>query len=186
MKLKPQTNQKVSFSTQFMALPLGILLSLSAIHCAQQPEALTVPERLEAVDKMYSDYQEGFPDVPEVGPEELSQAMEDGQTVVVDVREPREWDVSRIPGAIALDTFESNQAQYKDRPIVAYCTIGYRSGQFAQRMIQDGFNVSNLRGSILAWAHAGHPLVNKDGETTRVHVYGPQWDLLPDGFESVW
>ncbi len=186
MKLKPQTKQKVSCSLQFVALPLGFLLSITAIHCAPTPVDLTPEQRFEAVEKMYSEYQKGFPEVPEVQPAELAEALADGSTVLVDVREPREWDVSRIPGAITLDAFERDKAKYKDRPIIAYCTIGYRSGQFAQRLSKDGFDASNLRGSILAWAHAGQPLVNDDGETTRVHVYGPQWDLLPDGFESVW
>lgn len=186
MKLKPQTAQKVSSSLQFVALPLAILLSISAIHCAPKPVALTAEERVEAIEKMYSDYQKGFPEVPEVEPAELAEALAAGSSVLVDVREPREWAVSRISGAITIDAFERDKAQYKDRPIVAYCTIGYRSGQFAQRLSQDGFDASNLRGSILAWAHAGQPLVDDEGETTRVHVYGPQWDLLPDGFESVW
>ncbi|GJM27319.1 MAG: hypothetical protein DHS20C16_37340 [Phycisphaerae bacterium] len=186
MKLKPQTKQKVSCSFHFVVLPLGFLLSFMAIHCAPQPKTLTPEERLEAVDNMYSEYQEGFPEVPEVEPAELAEALADGSTVLVDVREPREWAVSRIPGAITLDAFERAKDTYRDRPIVAYCTIGYRSGQFAQRLTQAGFDASNLRGSILAWVHAGQPLVNDEGETTQVHVYGPQWDLLPDGFESVW
>lgn len=135
---------------------------------------------------MYSDYQKGFPDVPEIEPAALADLLDDGQTVLVDVREPREWAVSHIPGAITQAEFERDRGKYKDRPVVAYCTIGYRSGQFAKHLITEGLDARNLRGAILGWVHEGHPVVNDDGETERVHVYGPQWDLLPDGYESVW
>ena len=45
----------------------------------------------------------------------------------------------------------------------------------------------NLAGSILAWVDSGFDVVDPTtGEaTTRVHTYGPQWDVLPSGFQGV-
>ncbi len=186
MMVIPATAQKVSRPRHFVLLSIVVVLGLSTIHCKAQAPDLTPEERLAAIEKMYSGYQEGFPDVPEVEPAALAESLRDGSIVLVDVREPREWAISRISGAITQVDFERDKERYKDRPIVAYCTIGYRSGQFAQRLAADGFDASNLRGSILAWVHAGEPVVDDDGETKRVHVFGPQWDLLPDGYESVW
>ena len=72
------------------------------------------------------------------------------------------------------------------RRIVAYCTIGVRSSNFAREMAELGIEVSNLSGSILAWTHEGGALESDGRETERVHVYGPRWDLAADGYEMVW
>jgi len=182
----PTVSQKVSGLRHFVVLSIVVSLALSTVHCSARPSELNDEERKAAMEKMYSGYQEGFPDVPEVNPAALAQALQEDSIVLVDTREPKEWEISRISGAITQEEFEARRDEYKDRKIVAYCTIGYRSGQFAKQLITDGFDASNLSGSILAWAHAGEPLVNDDGETNQVHIYGPQWDLLPDGYEPVW
>ena len=70
--------------------------------------------------------------------------------------------------------------------VVAYCTIGHRSSEYAQQLTQRGRRVLNLRGSILAWAHAGGPLVLNSEATRTLHVYGSNWDLAPNRFETVW
>jgi len=186
MNATSKSGETVSRSNRITSVLIALLVGISTIHCQAQPPNLTADERAAAIEKMYTDYQKGFPDVPEVEPAELSKSLDAGRIVLVDVREPREWAVSRIDGAITQADFESKRDSFKDRPIVAYCTIGYRSGQFAKRLAEDGFEASNLRGSLLAWAQAGLPLINDEGETKQVHVYGPQWDLLPDGYESVW
>ena len=91
-----------------------------------------------------------------------------------------------IPGAITKILHDQNPEAYRDRQMVTYCTIGYRSGLYAQQLRKDGFDAINLRGSILSWAHAGQSLENTAGETRRVHVYGRKWDLLPEGYEAEW
>lgn len=171
---------------RFLALSGLIVIAVLTQHCGSQPADLTTQEKLDAIEDQYAGYKKGFPNVPEIEPDALAEALENDEVVLVDTREPREWDVSHIPGAITQAEFEKRSDGLKDRPIVTYCTIGYRSGQFAKRLIEQGFDASNLHGSILAWVHAGHPVINESGETKRVHVYGPQWDLLPDGYESVW
>ncbi len=186
MTIKPGNDEKVSRLAHLVLLSIVFGLGFTTLHCNARPTDLRPEERLAAVEKMYAEYQEGFPDVPEVEPETVAQALESNAAVVVDVREPREWAVSHIPGAIPVEAFEQDKMKYKDRPIIAYCTIGYRSGQFAKRLTEEGFNASNLRGSILGWVHAGEPVVNDKGETKQVHVFGPQWDLLPEGYESIW
>ena len=106
--------------------------------------------------------------------------------MLVDVRPLAEREVSMIPGAVLAETVEANLGSYTGRPIVAYCTIGARSGLWARKFSRRGLDVSNLRGGILAWTHIGGALVDADGLTTRVHVYGASWDLAADGYEAVW
>ena len=128
-----------------------------------------------------------FPDIQEITPRELSKRVEKERIVLVDVRTPQERAVSIIPNAISKDDFESAPAQYAGRTVVTYCTIGYRSGLYAKELEERGIPATNLKGSILAWVNDGLPVVTADGNLTRrVHVYGPRWSLLPDGYEPVW
>ncbi len=109
----------------------------------------------------------------------------DAQHVLVDVRAPQEYQVSMIPGAITKEQFEKNQSQYRNRTVVVYCTIGYRSGQYAKKLVSDGFSAHNFKGSILAWCHAGLPLVTMQGEpTNRVHTYSSQYKV-PAKYKAV-
>ena len=109
----------------------------------------------------------------------------DGQHVIVDVRTPEEYQVSMIPGAVTKVQFEKNKQQYRDCTIVVYCTIGYRSGQYAKKLMSDGFNAKNFKGSILAWCHAGLPLVTMQGEPTyQVHTYSSEYKV-PSKYTAV-
>lgn len=101
-----------------------------------------------------------------------------GQHLIVDVRGPEEYQVSMIPGAITKEQFERNKSQYRHRTIVVYCTIGYRSGQYAKKLISDGFTAKNFKGSIVTWCQAGLPLMTMHGEpTNRVHTYSSQYKV---------
>lgn len=133
--------------------------------------------------------------VPEVNVEQLLQLSMgqreelfkiDGHYVLVDVRTPEEYHVSLIPGAITKEQFEKHKPQYRDSNIVVYCTTGYRSGQYAQKLIVEGFTAKNFKGSILAWCHAGMPLVTMQGERmNRVHTYSSQYKA-PANYTAVY
>lgn len=144
----------------------------------------TDAERLARVHAMYAGYREAFPAVAAIDAEELLAAL-DGEAppVLVDVRSPEEQAVSTLPGALTVEAFEAVQPP---GPVVTYCTIGARSGEYAEQLRQAGRDVKNLAGSLLAWTHAGGPLVGADGATKRVHVYGRRWDLARSDYEGVW
>ncbi len=162
------------------------LCALLVASCAPA-DPLTNTEKRARIDAMYRNYHDDFPGVEDVSAEVLKARLGMENIVVVDAREPEEREVSYIPGSIGKDEFEARKATLRDREVVVQCTIGYRSGVYAQGLAADGFRVKNLAGSILAWAHEGGALVDAEGQPTkRVHVYGPTWDLLPDGYESVW
>jgi sodium/bile acid cotransporter 7 len=144
-------------------------------------------ERRQRIETLYTKLAEQFPMVAEISVQELMQLQREQSVVLVDVRSPKEQAVSMLPGAIPQATFEQERDRLPDMPIVAYCTIGYRSGLFAQRLQQQGVPVRNLRGSILAWTHAGGNLMDASGQPTRkLHVYSKRWDLIASGYEAVW
>jgi rhodanese-related sulfurtransferase len=116
------------------------------------------------------------PGVPTVDVAEARQLVEDG-AVFVDVRTPEERSVSRIPGAIDQEAVEADP--------LAYCTVGVRSADWAAKHREDGLDVRNLKGSVLAWAWAGLPFDGPDGETHAVHTWSDEYSWLPDGYEAV-
>jgi rhodanese-related sulfurtransferase len=136
---------------------------------------------------MVEEYRPEFPDVPQLDVGEFLALRDTEDVVLVDVREPKERAVSAIPGSISLKEFESDEESFRNKRVVTYCTIGYRSSAYAEKLIDEGFDASNLAGSILAWVDAGQPVEDPEGHITmRVHTYGRRWAVLPDGYEAVY
>ncbi len=138
------------------------------------------------IAKMYADYSKKFPEVSGISAEELQRTEQERKVVLVDVRTPEEQAISMLPGAVTQEEFEARLDDYRDSLVVAYCTIGARSGEYAAKLAAEGLEVRNLEGSILAWTHAGGELEGPDGPTRKVHVYGRRWNLAADGYEAVW
>ncbi|TNE86672.1 MAG: rhodanese-like domain-containing protein [Deltaproteobacteria bacterium] len=140
--------------------------------------------RLDAAMAMYATYREAFPEVPEISASDLRDALHgEAPPVLVDVRSDAERGVSTIPGAVSPERFAS---EAPEGPVVTYCTIGARSGEYAEKLRSEGRDVRNLAGSLLAWTHVGGELVDGDGPTRRVHVYGKRWDLVHSDYEGVY
>lgn len=126
-----------------------------------------------------------FPGEPEISVAAWLARAKQRPAVLVDVREPHERRVSMLPGAISQQDFERHSGRYRSWLVVPYCTIGLRSGLYTRTLRQRGFEARNLAGSALAWAHAGLPFEAAGKPTRRVHVYGADWNLLPQGYEAV-
>ena len=77
---------------------------------------------------------------------------------LIDVREPDEWAVARIPGAELLPlsqwpTLAVATLTDKSQPLLIQCHHGVRSARAAAWLIEQGFeNVTNLGGGIDAWS----------------------------------
>lgn len=102
----------------------------------------------------------------EVGAEQLAAALAEGSVVVVDVREPYEWDAGRIPGTqhLPLSELPVRAGELdRDGTIVVACRIGGRSGIAAQALRRAGFDAWSLRGGLLDWHAGGHPMEPADG-----------------------
>lgn len=102
-------------------------------------------------------------------------------TLILDAREPAEYAVSHIEGAIpcGYDRFDKKilDSLDKSKPVVVYCSIGYRSEKIAQKLQKAGFtDVSNLYGSIFEWVNRGYPVVNANGQPTQqIHTFNRAW-----------
>lgn len=104
--------------------------------------------------------------------------------VFLDARESDEFAVSHLPGALPLGYKNIDlgvvAGANQSRPLVVYCTIGYRSERAAKKLRAAGFTrVYNLYGSLYAWKLAGFPLEDAAGRTTdRLHTYNKKWGGL--------
>jgi rhodanese-related sulfurtransferase len=118
--------------------------------------------------------------VPAIDVDSLRKINADS-VIILDAREPAEFAVSHIPGAMhcGYDRFDSHllDSLDKSRPVVVYCSIGYRSEKIARKLQKAGFtNVSNLYGSIFEWVNRGYPVVDTAGQITpRLHTYNRSW-----------
>ena len=93
----------------------------------------------------------------EMTPSDLAQRVARGEALdIVDVREPYEWQICRIPGArlIPLGTLDQAVASLDPhRDIVLYCHHGIRSAHAAEQLRAAGFRrVWNLAGGIDRWS----------------------------------
>lgn len=172
--------------------PLAALLAAGATVLSLQtacatPDAPTTDEARQArIAEMYAEYRAEFPGVGEVEPSEAKGWLDRDDVVFVDVREPAEQAVSMVPGALTDEQFAARKDTLRDKTIVTYCTIGYRSGKLAAALQSEGFTVRNLAGSLLAWTHAGGPLEHEGEPVKALHVYGKRWDLARRDHRAVW
>jgi len=95
---------------------------------------------------------------PEISPEELQRQMREkgSNLVLIDVREPHEWDIAHIEGArlIPLGQLPERLGELDGHAeIVTHCHHGARSMKALQLLKGAGFGrVRNLAGGIDAWA----------------------------------
>ncbi len=102
----------------------------------------------------------------ELDPGELKVWMDRGEPLfLLDVREPYEWQIGRIPGAhlVPLGQLPERLSELsKGQMIVAYCRSGVRSGKAVDLLKRSGFTkLKNLKGGILAWSDKVDPSVPK-------------------------
>ncbi|PYP81281.1 MAG: molybdenum cofactor biosynthesis protein MoeB [Gemmatimonadetes bacterium] len=104
--------------------------------------------------------------IPEITPAELAAKQQRRDDFdLIDVREPHEWAIAKIPGArlVPLGTFTESLATFDSaRDIVVTCKMGGRSAKAVRQLQAAGFKkVWNLAGGILRWSDDVDPSVPK-------------------------
>ncbi|WP_228058923.1 rhodanese-like domain-containing protein [Nostoc sp. LEGE 06077] len=120
-------------------------------------QTLSEPRNLESgVDSFLTSIPAGYYTIASV--EELKSLLKKSQPMLVDVREPSEYQSGHIPNAIniPLRTLSHNLNQiYRDRPVVLYCSSGYRSAMGVMTLHLLGYeNVQGFPPSFAAWKNA--------------------------------
>ena len=102
----------------------------------------------------------------EIDPVEVKAKQDRGDRfVLIDVREPHEYQICKIPGSILIPLGEVPKRVHELNSadeIVAHCKSGMRSGKAVDFLRQAGFKrVKNMKGGILAWSDKVDPRVPK-------------------------
>jgi rhodanese-related sulfurtransferase len=107
--------------------------------------------------------------------------------LVLDVRQEEEYSVSHLNGAVQVNpamTADTFAAVFGDRlkgkHVLFYCSVGYRSSEFADRVAQVAraqgvASMQNLTGGIFRWFNEAHPVFRDGQEVHEVHPYDAIW-----------
>jgi adenylyltransferase/sulfurtransferase len=148
---------------------IGLRRDPGCAVCGEKPTITDVVATEDACAPMPSrrgDIVRAMPGGAEITAEELRDARARGDSIVlVDVREPFEWQISDLPDSvkIPLASLPSSLEQLsRDDDLVIYCRTGGRSAQAVGFLRQRGYSrVRNLIGGINGWADAIDPSMAK-------------------------
>lgn len=114
--------------------------------------------------------QEALKTVREVTPDEALAMSGSGEWLVLDVREPYEYEEGHLPGAINiprgflevradLEHYKKDERlQSRDQRILCYCGGGHRSALAARVLQEMGFQEAvSMHGGWTAWTELGLP-----------------------------
>ncbi len=97
----------------------------------------------------------------DIAPTELAERLQNNGILLLDVREPHELEISRLPGAvnIPLGQLAARLSELDSaREMVVFCKAGTRSARALELLVSAGFRkVKNLKGGINAWAREVDP-----------------------------
>jgi sulfur-carrier protein adenylyltransferase/sulfurtransferase len=124
--------------------------------------------------------------VEEIEPFEAAQEIEDGGVVLIDTREPHEYQEAHlengklVPPGLLRDEIEA-AAPDKSARTILYCRSGNRSYTAAEQMEALGYeNVASMAGGILAWQEQGLPVLATEGMTPEQRDRYSRHTLLPE------
>src|ERR1700712_905547 len=124
--------------------------------------------------------------IEEIEPFEAQQEIEGGDTVLVDTREPHEYQEAHldggtlVPPAMLADQIESVAPDKAARTIL-YCRSGNRSGMAAAQLQAMGYtNVASGAGGSRAGQEKAPPAIPAAGRTAGQREPYPRHTLLPE------
>ena len=124
--------------------------------------------------------------IEEIQPFEAVAEVEGGDVVLVDTREPHEYQEAHLdggrlvpPGLLADEIAAA--APDKSARTILYCRSGNRSAIAAAQLQELGYdNVASMAGGILAWQEQGLPVVSPSGMTAEQRERYSRHTLLPE------
>jgi sulfur-carrier protein adenylyltransferase/sulfurtransferase len=134
--------------------------------CGENP---TIKELIdyEAFCGLSPNQQPAAPELAEISAGELKRRLERGDDIqVIDVREPHEYEIARLPGTtlIPLSQVVGRMNEIDpSRETIVHCKGGVRSARAIESLQRAGFagSLINLKGGITAWSNEVDPSVPK-------------------------
>jgi len=100
---------------------------------------------------------------------------------ILDTRELNEYNISHLENAIHVGYSQfrirkTTKIIVTEKPIVVYCSIGYRSEKIGEKLLRKGYTVYNLYGGIFDWKNNDHKVIDSTNiVTNRVHCFNTDW-----------
>jgi sulfur-carrier protein adenylyltransferase/sulfurtransferase len=124
--------------------------------------------------------------VEEIEPFEAQQEIEGGDVVLIDTREPHEYQEAHLdggklvpPGLLADEI--ATAAPDKSARTIIYCRSGNRSYKAAEQLEALGYtDVASVAGGIIAWQEQGLPILAVEGMTAEQRDRYSRHTLLPE------
>ena len=108
-------------------------------------------------------------EIKEMTVQELKELLDSGADdfVLLDVRNPHEYDIAQIPGAVLVPLPDIESGQGIDRVkelvnghrLIAHCKLGGRSAKALDILKEAGIEGTNVKGGITAWSREVDPSV---------------------------
>jgi len=124
--------------------------------------------------------------VEEIEPFEAAQEIEGGDVVLIDTREPHEYQEAHlengklVPPGLLRDEIAA-AAPNKSARTILYCRSGNRSYKAAEQLQALGYtDVASMAGGILAWQEQGLPVLATEGMTPEQRDRYSRHTLLPE------
>ncbi|WP_307718971.1 rhodanese-like domain-containing protein [Nocardioides sp. LS1] len=107
--------------------------------------------------------------IPTVTVDGVPDPIPDG-LVVLDVREPVEWEHGHIDGAVHIPLMDLPErlTELPEGQTLVVCRVGGRSAQATGYLVQQGIDAVNLDGGMVEWADAGRSMVSESGADPHV------------------
>ncbi len=108
----------------------------------------------------------GQGNIPSISPSDAAAEVKAGTAIIIDVREPAEWETGVAAPAYLLPLSDLRAARKKwahvledakDKKVILYCRSGNRSGQAATQLAKEGYTVANA-GGFNDWLSARLPI----------------------------
>ena len=107
--------------------------------------------------------------IPEVSVQELKQMLADeaDKILLIDVRNPNEYDIAKLPGSVLVPLsdiengkgIETVKGLLNGHRLYAHCKMGGRSAKALALLKQAGVEGTNVKGGITAWSREIDPSV---------------------------
>jgi sulfur-carrier protein adenylyltransferase/sulfurtransferase len=125
--------------------------------------------------------------IAQVDPQSAKDEIERGDAVLIDTREPHEWDVGHLHGARLVPPASVAErvpelVPERSKRLLLYCASGNRSARAADLLQNElGYeNVASIAGGIEAWRQTGLPLVEAEGLSPEQRMRYSRHTLLPE------
>ncbi len=163
-----------------------IYLLLITVFLAACTKPQQVAKNTDSLQDIKQTVRNKFPSVTQLSTNDYAAWMKDPnrkKPLLLDARKPEEFSVSHLRYALNVadepQIVEVLKGYPKDSPIVAYCSVGYRSSVLVEKLKSQGYtNVVNLEGSIFQWANEGRPVFQNEQPVNQVHQFDKKWGEL--------